>query len=630
MAFKKINNDEARRMVLQKYQFSKNSQERVDFLSEYEISYKKYLMFKDDRKKALEEAKQDWRSNLFVPMTFTIIETFVPHVLLSIVGSDVIVSMKATNRDDFDKAKVAEKTTTMQAYEDDIKEKYEMFIKDAATGGLSVGLPIWFTDKIKSMKVERRQRKFMGITVPGMTQDVEVASDRYRFNGPKLFHVDIHDYYPDVSKTRIDDMSFAIREFLLYQHEVKEYLDQGIFTDEKEVKQLLSDKDTNDRLSGDVVRRMETLDKAVEGVDGMRSVLVKEYWEKDRLIYVINDKYVVRNTDNPNWHKSIPFIDMKAVPIPHKYYPKSLPWTVNDLQNLANDTFNQKADNVRYLLNSMYAVVEDEILYNSDLVPRPGGKVRVKTDPNAIQQIRHENVTPDAYTQASEINVMGQNASGIFNIVKGQMERKETATVGALLANAAGTRLQATIMRMAETFVKKHFMFMVELNRQYMTEEKAIEMLGEDASGYPEFKYITRFDMPQGGVNYVPQVVLEQKKEIDRKASLDYFNLFYGKPEFDQHALAEAAAQFVPYLSKTPILVPREAYNQRMEQMARQQESLSLKGSKEEAVIPPVAGQVRDRALPGVRQQMQSPELARRREITDMEDLARSQTPTGK
>ena len=66
-------------------------------------------MFKQDREYALKEAAQDWRSNLYVPIVFSTIETFVPNVTMSIVRADPIVVMKANSREDVLPAKIGEK-----------------------------------------------------------------------------------------------------------------------------------------------------------------------------------------------------------------------------------------------------------------------------------------------------------------------------------------------------------------------------------------------------------------------------------------------------------------------------------------------------------------------------------------
>jgi len=441
--------------------------------------------------------------------------------------------------------------------------------------------------------------------------------DVYRFNGPRFLIVDPYDYYPDISKTSIKDMRFCIRDMVMYEDEIEELFVHNVFT-EKDAWEEAKGKDRKQTLSDFEERRLKSYDRHIKDVASIKSYLVTEYVEDDRLIYVVNNKFCVRNSDNPNWHKQKHFIDAKSLVFPHRYYPRGLSWAVNDFQNAINDTFNQKADNVHYLLNSMMAVVEDEIIYMSDLKPEPGRRMRVRNDASkAIQPVRHENVTQDAYAQQSELMEMGQNASGIFDIIKGQMSRKETATVGSILASAASTRLQLAIRRMAKTSLVRMFMLMVELNRQYLTDAKAIEIIGEeDAQGLPKFRNITRYDMPQGFLNYIPQVNLQQKKEIEAKKALDAYNLFYNKPEFNQYGLAEMASKrSIDFHTKTPILVSKDDYTKRMDRMARQQEAMELKGMKEEPVVPPpdsdLAGGFRGPKEAPVRQQALSPEAMR-------------------
>jgi len=638
--YKQLDNDNVKKMVMQFFEYSRNSSKRQDFLSNvYEDGYKKYLMFKQDREQALKKAEKEWRSNLFVPIAFTIIETWVPNIVNAIFSTNPPIKMKPTKHEDFLKADVAELLTNVQSEEDGLKLKFEKMIKDCGIGGLAVGCETWYHKEIEKHVVTRSRPSVDLFGRSFFLSPNEVEKEETKtvttFDGPKFMQIDPHDWYPDHSKDNIDDMRGAGREFILYIDEVEELYNAGVFTEKGEWKKLKKDyKDGGIRredLSGQIERRLEEFDSQIENVQGVESVLIKEYMEDNRLVYIANDKYVLRNTDNPNWHSKKHYVDIKAVEIPHQYYPKSIVWTVSDIQNAINNLWNQKADNVRFLLNNMMTVIEDEILYERDLVPRPGGRIRVKSNHNAVMPLPTDNVTQDAYQQLPELMEMSQNASGIFDIVKGQMARKETATVGSILANAAGTRLESTIQRIANTGLKRIYQMMVELDRQYLEDPKALEIIGrKDSQGLPLFKEVGRTDMPVGELSYQLTASLEQNKELERKASLDYFNLAYGKPEFDQHALSKALMEYAPFMSENSIVVGQEEYIQKMNKIMQQNMALEIKGEDGEPVIPPTqkegsgqgtAGPVRKPGQPPVDSQAQSPEMMRKKEAS-MQDVA--------
>jgi len=158
MSYTQIDNDQAKKLVLEFFEYSGNSSKREDFLQNvYKDGYKKYLMYKEDREQALRDANKEWRSNLFVPVAFTIIETWVPHIMSALFGSSPYMHMRPTSKDDFIKAQIAELLTSVQAEEDDIKIKFENMVKDCGIGGLAVGAEVWYTDEIEKKVVSRKR-----------------------------------------------------------------------------------------------------------------------------------------------------------------------------------------------------------------------------------------------------------------------------------------------------------------------------------------------------------------------------------------------------------------------------------------------------------------------------------------
>jgi len=566
----KINTQEAKDLVVDFFLASEKSTKRTAYLDDYERHYKKYLLYKTDREYALKKAKQDWRSNLYVPLVFSTIETFVPNATMSVVMADPIVVMKANSREDVPAAKVAERLCHIQAHENDFVLKFGEWVRDAAIGGLGIAAVSWRKETIIRPNPKNVVRV---IELPG---GMKVPIPKVRFTAnreevvvadlPDFNLIDPFDWFPDDTRTNIKDMRGCGRQFIQSEKEVESFLDGGAYTSRSEYNKLMASQSFED-LTPKESRRLQAYDNPFRDSKGMRVFLIKEYMENDRLIYVANNKYVLRNTDNPNWHKQKHYVDIKVNPIPHQYWPKGLVWPSEDIQIAMNDLYNQRADNVKFLLNNMVKVMINDILYESDLKPRPGGVVRVK-NPDAYSPVPAGNVTQDAYSHQADLMAMNQNATGMFDIVRGHMQRRETATVGMQLARSAGIRLQNAIWHIATSGVKRVWELMMELNRQYLSTPRMIEMVGiDEAEGIPQFIDASRIDMPQGKVNMIPKVSIEQQVDIERAWMERYFKMFYGIPEVDSYALVQAATDSAPFRTRFNILKSPDEYAETMEKL---------------------------------------------------------------
>lgn len=552
------------------FNFSEHSEQRVEFIERYEDNYENYLMYKKDREYALKKAKQDWRSNLFVPLTYSHVETLIPNLVMNIVNADPIVVLKPNERRDIKPAKIAEKLCQIQAMEMGYPEKFEEWTRDAAVGGTAVGVVSW---KHEEKTVPKPVRGIREISIGGMNIPIPkiiIKSKKEKvvtYDAPDFEIVDPHDYYPDVNYSRIEDMRACGREIILTMKEIKQLYDNKVFKNKDVIDAIEKDEAITVNITREEERRLQQKESDSGLPKDMQRYLIREYMEDNRLIYTLNKKYVLRDTANPNWHKKKHFVDAKIVTVPHEYYGRGIPWTIADIQSAMNDLYNHRADNLKYILNNMVEVVESKLKTDTDLRPRPGGLIRVKQQ-GAYNPVRMHDLTQDAYREQGDLQNMAQNSDGIFDIVQGKMNRKETATVGRQLARAAGIRLRNHIWRIATTGVKKTWMLMVELNRQYLKTDRMIEMVGIDkALDIPRFIDVNRVDMPSGKLNFVPKVALEQEKDIERNWMMKYYSMMYGKPEVDSYTLTQALADTMPFNTRHDIMASDEEYKKKMQKL---------------------------------------------------------------
>jgi hypothetical protein len=125
---------------------------------------------------------------------------------------------------------------------------------------------------------------------------------------------------------------------------------------------------------------------------------------------------------------------------------------VYDLQGELTVTRNQRMDAINFNLNQGWLVTPGAVEDEADLNSRMGQIVHLADPQGRAEQIVRPQIPPDAWRHEDVIKNDAQLVTSSSDILRGEMERKETAFVGNLRNNNAGQRLESVTFRMSDGF----------------------------------------------------------------------------------------------------------------------------------------------------------------------------------
>ena len=83
---------------------------------------------------------------------------------------------------------------------------------------------------------------------------------------------------------------------------------------------------------------------------------------------------------------NIPFVTITPIPMPHRFYGRSISELVEDIQLMKSTVMRQLLDNMYLTNNNRVAIMDGMVNMDDLLTTRPGGVVRTKQPPNQVMQ----------------------------------------------------------------------------------------------------------------------------------------------------------------------------------------------------------------------------------------------------
>ena len=160
----------------------------------------------------------------------------------------------------------------------------------------------------------------------------------------------------------------------------------------------------------------------------------------------------------------------------HKVYPSGPVELAKDLQAAANDTQNQRRDNVQQVLNKRYIALRNK---NTDFAALkrnvPGGVVLTDaaSAKEAVHMIETPDVTASAYLEQDRVNVDFDDLTGTMSAGTVQSNRNLNETVGGLnlLSTSANVATEYTAKTFVITWAELALNQLLKLEMAYETDE---------------------------------------------------------------------------------------------------------------------------------------------------------------
>jgi hypothetical protein len=471
---------------------------------QYETRWKRYYRL---YRSYVKRQTGDWHSKVFYPIVFWVVEAITPRLVADLPK----FVAHAVGPEDVAGAKLMEQLLEWAKNQSGL---YVELVKSTKSA-LKYGTGILKTyEKQVTAKARRMVPQTKDITVPQTnpvldemgqpmydadgtavveTKEVVVAQvpDGFTlqpytysiYEGPAAEAIDIENFWPAPEAEDIQSARFVIHRAFREMSEIQRRVRDGIyrFPDNMGPSDITNISDPiQDRLASiDLVPSSSNTNDPTR-----KPVELLEFWTDDgRVITLANRKAILRCHENPFDHGEKPFVRIVDYLAEHEFWGIGEIEPLEGMQDLINALANQRIDNVRLVLNSMFAVNTKHIEDLRDLTPRPGGIVRTKGDLPArevIERINLGDVTPSAFqeVQMAEQTVEKVSAVTAYQLGTETEHMNATATGVSLVQEAGATRFTLK-SRLAE------LMGLRDLARQFgglliqfTTEQKVVRLLG--------------------------------------------------------------------------------------------------------------------------------------------------------
>ncbi|MGB0649262.1 MAG: portal protein, partial [Candidatus Actinomarina sp.] len=175
---------------------------------------------------------------------------------------------------------------------------------------------------------------------------------------------------------------------------------------------------------------------------------------------------------------NIPFVTVTPIPMPHRFYGRSVSELVEDIQLMKSTVMRQLLDNMYLTNNNRVAVMDGMVNMDDLLTTRPGGVVRTKQPPNQVMQpLQSQPISQQAFPMLSYLDSVREARTGITKSAQGL----DADTLNSKTATGVNTLMTQTQMRseliariFAETGVKDLFRKIFELMVKYQDRERVV------------------------------------------------------------------------------------------------------------------------------------------------------------
>jgi len=435
--------DDPATFITNLYQSTKNWRDSQE--KRWKRFYKLYRNHRDS-------STQPFKSNVFVPYIFSIVESVVPKMLGTIFNTRPIISVSPRQGSSVDLARLLESLLEYQLDEEQLEffTKILEFFKECVIYGTSFA-------KI----------------VPKFNDD-DLAS----FNYIDIQPIDLFHIFPDFRATSIRNMKYVIQLSYMDYEELEQMQRAGFYKNVSDLLDKLETMGTVDEYKRNRLTNIGILDEY--GWDTKRKVVeVLEYWDRDKIYTIGGRNTILKEEDNP-LGGLLPFIMARYVPVQHELYGIGIPEIAETLQEELNTVRNQRMDNVNLIINRMFIANKYADIDFDQLVSYPGNVI-LTNDVNAIQPLDTRDITKSAYMEEEIIKRDIDNATGEWEYSRGATPpRRETATGIVRLQQASTIRFDTVVKMLEFTVIRNIAKMFLWLDYHFLPPEDFERIVGSE------------------------------------------------------------------------------------------------------------------------------------------------------
>lgn len=335
---------------------------------------------------------------------------------------------------------------------------------------------------------------------------------------------------------------------------------------------------------------------------GVIEVIV--YIDKKKLIKIANRCVVIEEVETPfkrdatviesadDMGKPIPVELPEIEPFipvaPFRDYVDGAMWyargeaeIIGDLQELLNDTQNQKTDNLSFTNNRMFTLDPSQAHKKDEIQSIPGAVFTIPA--GSLEAIPTPMIGPDADNEMYRLQGMMRRATAADEIVQGSNSKgASTATEINAQLNMAGTRFGSKL----ENYESEGFAIlcqnMFKLLQIFLTTEQAVRMVGQEGvewKNYNPGEFLGNWD-----VKVSLEANARQLKEERKQEAMQFFLMMAKIPGVDVALLAKLTAGLIFDIDDSILekILPQQQM-QAMQRMQMQQMAAQTQQAQTEA-----------------------------------------------
>ena len=175
----------------------------------------------------------------------------------------------------------------------------------------------------------------------------------------------------------------------------------------------------------------------------------------------------------------IPFCSLTPIPMPHRFYGRSVSELVEDVQLVKSTVMRQLLDNMYLTNNNRVAVMDGMVNLDDLLTNRPGGVVRTKQPPQQVMMpMQNQTISQQAFPLLEYLDTVRETRTGVTRYSQGldADSLNKTATGVNTLMSQSQMRMELIARVFAETGIKDLFKRIFELTVKYQNKERIVEL----------------------------------------------------------------------------------------------------------------------------------------------------------
>jgi hypothetical protein len=433
---------------------------------------------------------------------------------------------------------------------------------------------------------------------------------------PCNLYIPTEDNFFDPSATNYENLKWGGYKYLTNKQDLEaEKITNPDYNPEDEKSEARVKRYKNlDKIEDYGVRKQQT-DKTAKALreemvagsvlsDGEKSDIVEVivFYDKKRCIKIANRCTVIENDDT--WAKreatTIQSFDNAGNPItieipeipafipvaPARNYVDGAMWyargeieVIGDLQEVLNDTQNQKTDNLNYTLNRMWQLDPSYAHKIDEIQSAPGAVLTVPR--GALEPVDTPSIGADADNEIARLQNMMRRATAADELMQGSSQSgAQTATEINVQTMQAGNRFATKLENYESEFFAILANNMLKILQIFLTQEQAVRMVGSQGvewKNYNPGEFLGDWDV---------KVSLEANaraiKEEEKQSAMQFYLMAAKLPFIDQEWLFKYTAEKLFDIDKNmldkiaPSQQARMVQQMQMQQMAAETQQAQM------------------------------------------------------